>query len=467
MREDVRDAVVGGAWIFLGGLVTSLTGFVFVIIVARLVGVDAIGVASMMLSSASIAVTIVSAGLNIAVVREVAAGGLGAVRSALVLGVLLGSLAALISVPLATLIQGGLVSTYAPLMAFLSLLSLVLTSCLWGLELFRYYTLSLVVASVIKLGVASVLALLGFKLLSPILGYLAYPLTSSLIAGSVLLTYVRRLGGGRSSGSFRDVIEIIKLSLSNYPYMFSNQLITMLSVYLFAYIIKVAVSTGTLYISLMITLAIASLPGAILSASLPISTKRGSDVFSESFRIGLSLATPITIFISIAAPIILNLINPALLGGVFTLRVLLLAIPPLVALNATLYSLNRLKSLKALAILGITRLAILIAVLVGTVRVWGIVGAAVAFLVANIATLPVALKFVKYEGMIKNLMINWGLLTALTVPAMLIPTYNGLLTATTATIASVAILHITKVMRVSEVINVAKIIATDFLRRRA
>ena len=464
MERDVRDAVAGGAWLFLGSLATSLSGFVFVIVVARLVGVDAVGIASMMFSSASIAVAVVSAGFNLAVIREVAANGLRIIKSAIALGSLLGALAALISIPLATALGYGLIPTVAPLMAFSSLISLTLISCLWGLELFRYYSVSLILASIAKLVVATALALLGLKLLSPLLGYVSYPVVASLVATSILLPKYLRSELGSGVSIVKGITELIKLGLSNYPYMFSNQLITMLSVYLFAYIIKVATSTGTLYLSLMITLAVTALPGSILGAALPISTRRGSDIFGESFRLGLSLVTPLTVFLGVAASPILNVINPKLLEGVNTLRILLTSVPPLVALNTVLFSLNRVKCLRGLALLGAVRLVVLTALLLTLVKFLGIDGAAVAFLIANVAALPIGLRYVKYSGLLRVLGIAWGTQVAL-MTASVLTGFEGVVQGVLLGVASLAILHLLKVMTINDLVVVARTVATSFLRR--
>jgi len=53
------------------------------------------------------------------------------------------------------------------------------------------------------------------------------------------------------------------LMLSNYPYAFSNQIPTTLSIYLFMLLVGRPISTGTLYIALMIMLAVASVPGSL------------------------------------------------------------------------------------------------------------------------------------------------------------------------------------------------------------
>ncbi len=468
LERDVRDAVAGGAWIFLGSLATSLSGFVFVIVVARLVGVDAIGIASMMFSSASIAVAVVSAGLNLAVIREVAASGLRVVKSVVALGAVLGLIAAIISIPLALGVGYGVILVFTPLMASLSLLSVTLISSLWGLEMFREYSLSLILASVTKLCVATALAFLGFKVLAPLIGYISYPLVAIITASAILIpTYlksVRYLSDGVRRGLIKDITELLKLSLSNYPFVFSNQLVTMLSVYLFAYVVKVAASTGTLYVSLMITLAITALPGSILGAALPISTRRGSDIFGEGFRLGLSLAIPLTVFLGVAATPILNVINPKLLEGVTTLRILLASVPPLVALNTITLSLNRVKELRGLATVGVIRLVILAVLLLSLVKFLGIEGAALAFLIANTASLPIGLRYVKYSILPKVLTITWVTQVLLIITSV-ITGFEGIIQGVILAITSLIILHLSKVMTVRDLTSIAKVVVTGFIRR--
>jgi len=58
----VEDAVSGGLWIFIGSATVSVTGFLFWFVLSRIVGVECVGVASAVVSAASIAKLVVGVG---------------------------------------------------------------------------------------------------------------------------------------------------------------------------------------------------------------------------------------------------------------------------------------------------------------------------------------------------------------------------------------------------------------------
>ena len=178
--------------------------------------------------------------------------------------------------------------------------------------------------------------------------------------------------------------------------MISNQLLAMLSVYIFAYLVREVVPTGTLHISMMIALAIAAIPGSLLSAALPIGTRRNIELFADSLRIGLALATPIVVAVITAPKTILTLINPELVEGADTLRILMLSTTPLATLTAAITKLNKERDTKALTIIGVARLTLLIALLVLLTKTLGIMGAAIVYLAAN-TLLPIGLKYLPQQ----------------------------------------------------------------------
>ena len=203
---------------------------------SRLVGVESVGVAS----------TLVSAGLNIAVIREVAAEGPKAFTTSLLLALVLGSVAAVVTVPLTHSLSYGSLAPFASTLALLSITSIATAQSLVGLEEFKIYFTAMFTGSIAKIAVGVTLAVAGLGALSPIIGYLAYPLVLLLTTLILLLPVLRRSRNLRPNvAHFRS---LVKLSFSNYPYVFSNQLLTMLGVYMFAYLIREAVPTGTLYI---------------------------------------------------------------------------------------------------------------------------------------------------------------------------------------------------------------------------
>ncbi len=464
MEEHVRDTIAGGTWLFLGNLTLSLSGLVFWLVIASIVGASSIGIASIVVSSSAIAVTLVSAGLNIAVIREVAARGVRASIASLLLALIAGSIAAAISIPLVCGVGYGELSIYSSLLALSTTMSIACMFSLIGLERFREYFVAIAAGSVAKLFIGIVLAVIGMRMLAPILGYLAYPVVASATALCFLAPSIARAAKtGSAPFSSGDLKSVALLALSNYPYVFSNQLLSMLSVYVFAYLVGKPVSTGVLYISLMVALAIAALPNSLLSAALPIGTRRGVDPFSESLRIGLALATPIAVAVIAAPRAVLSLINPELVGGADTLRVLLLSIAPLTALTAAITRLNKEGERRVLAIVGVARLVLLIALLAPLTRAYGALGAATAFLAANTLTLPIALRYL--PNALRAIATPWTLHTATMLISYLAP-LNELIVAAIAVVASIAVLHLTRTITIDELYNTLRTATSTLYKHR-
>jgi len=295
VEKHVEDTVAGGTWIFLGSLAISLMGFVFWLVIARVAGVENVSIVSVSMSSALMASILVSVGMNIAVIREVAFKGARAFIASLTLA----SIASIVAASLSILLIHGLgydhLIPIASLLAISYVLSIPVLYSLIGMERSRSYFTATLAGSIAKLSVGTTLAALGLGALALLLGYLAHPLTASLLT----LTYLSFLHIPKTRRE--DLRSIATLALSNYPFVFSTQLLTMLCVYVFACIVREVISVGTLYISMMITLAILAIPNSLLNAALPIGTRRNVDPFTDSLRIGLALSTPIIVAI-IAAP---------------------------------------------------------------------------------------------------------------------------------------------------------------------
>jgi len=454
MRSDVVEAISGGVWIFLGSLSISLTGLVFWLVISRLAGVEAVGVASAIVSGASIAVTVVSAGLNIAVVREVAAKGVRAFTSSIVFALIVGVLAIAVTVPLTSILGYGGFAYVASILALASVMGVTIMQSLIGFERFKQYFIAVLTGSTMKLIVGVLLAIVGFGALAPLIGYVVFPITV-LITGLLLLYPL--LNVEELKFELSTLKGLAALTLSNYPYMFSGQILTMLGVYIFAYLVREAIPTGTLYIALMITLSIASIPVSVLSASLPVGVRRGGNPFSEGFRIGLAVATPIIVFTTAAPVTILSIINPELAWGANTLRILLLSIAPLTALTTAIMKLNKEGDTRGLTVIGLARLILLITLLPLLVGMLGLEGAAVAFLLSNTLPLPLIVRRVK---IIHSLIGLWGIQTILTlaVPAMNILGLKELTLAIPLTLLSIAIMHIFKIYTVNELLATIKAI---------
>ena len=151
VRDEVAEVVGGGTWVLLGGLAVSLAGFVFWLVLSRLVGVESVGIASAIVSASGVASTLVSAGLNIAVIREVAAEGPKAFTTSLLLALVLGSVAAVVTVPLTHSLGYGSLAFFASTLALLSIMSIAAAQSLVGFEEFKKYFTAMFTSSIAKI----------------------------------------------------------------------------------------------------------------------------------------------------------------------------------------------------------------------------------------------------------------------------------------------------------------------------
>ncbi len=457
------EVVVGGAWIFFATLVVSAAGFALWVIVSRILGVGVVGVTSAAVSAAGVASTLIAAGLPIAVMREFAAKGLNVLPPATLATLVLGAASAIV----ATLMVAALPPSFGvplwvpPVLSLMSVASTVGLQALVGLGRFKEYFASTLTASLAKVVLGVGLALLGWGALAPLLGYVSYPIVALLVTTYFLITtYLTRPRGNPGGGSLAGgVLPLIKLTYSNYPFIFSTQILNMLSVYFFAVLTGRAVDTGTLYLSLMIVLILNAVVGSALNASLSVSLRRGVDPFTGTLRLALTIAAPLAAAVSTAPTLPLHLINPALTGGASTLALLTLTIPPTAVATAALMKANKEGRHSTIAALGVTRLITLLTLLPPLARAAGTDGVALAYLAANVTPLPIAVKEV--PGTLKPLTVTWGTQTALTIAAStLTPTPTLTQAAAIALTAAAAMLAVTHATKTANLKEIAGIITT-------
>lgn len=232
--------------------------------------------------------------------------------------------------------------------------------------------------------------------------------------------------------------------------------------YVFSFLIGESFKTGILYITLMITLAIAGIPNALLSAALPIGTRRNTNPFTESFRIGLALATLAIVTVMSAPETILKIINPELVGGANALKTLLLSITPLTALTTAIMKLNRERKPGKIALIGLARLATLITLLPILSKTLGVNGATIAYLASSAILTPMAVKI--NPEILKPLTTLWALHT-LTALITLIPIYNEAAIAILSLTLTITVMHTTKTLTLQELMKTLKTITLTIIAK--
>ncbi len=462
-KESVK-AFLGGSWIVLGNLSVSLAGLLFWLIMPRLIGLRNLGEASEIISAAMLATTLVSAGLPLAVIREVAELGEDGYLAATFTGLGLALFGGVLAIGLATLLGYGEYYLVSFLLAFLSIASVPLIQGLIGLERYVAFFRALLAASLTKLVIGITLGLLGYGLLAALSGYLAQPSVFLIIALPVLPRLARRASLRRA---VRYVKRVVGLTASNYPQAVSLQLMSVLSIYLFALIAGKPVNTGALYISLMAVLALSMIPNALMTAALPISVESGKEsIIGDQLRIGLGISIPIIAFFVAAPRFTLRLIKPELAGiAGSAFLIMLLSVVPLVAVQAAVNILNKRRDERGLLAIGAIRLLVLIVAILLLAAPLGLNGAALAFLLANLAALPIALRVLGTGA--KTVLLAWGL-QVLFAPLYVLDTSSlmqlviGFLAAGISALA----VHSLSILRLREATSLVRLFARSLLYAR-
>ncbi len=458
MDKSVEESVAGGAWLFLSNAAISAAGLAFWLVVARLAGVESVGAAGAVVSAAGVAATLASSGLTLAVAREVAVRNLHAVTVSITLSLIAGPLAGLLGVGLIGALDYEGFTLYAGLLALLMVLSQAFSFILVGLEEFAGFFKASLASSIAKLGLGAALAWLGYGLLAPLAGFLAFPL---IMAASSLLIITLRLGRKAFKPGTAGLGELALLTVSNYPFMLSSQLLTVLSVYAFALFSGEEFSTGVLYIAMTASLAVASVPASLLNADLPVAARRGSDPFTETLRLGLALTTPLIAGLLAATGPILGLINPELSQGSTVLTLLLLAVTPLTVLTAATNKLNKELNRTELTVIGTVRLVSLLALIYPLTTRYSVEGAAAAYLIANMLPLPLAFRHL--PGSLIPSISFWGLQAG--IPFLLslsnLPVIASLVAAPVIALAAI---HASKIAKLNEIANTIKHALTSLFR---
>ncbi|BAA80162.2 hypothetical protein APE_1177.1 [Aeropyrum pernix K1] len=458
MDKSLEKTIRGATWIYLASLTTTATGFLFWLTIARLAGAEAVGTASLIASSAGMAATILSAGLPPAAARETAARGGQGAAAAITIGLIAAAIGGIVAYILAY--KAGLtgLNVYAALFAASTIASAALNGVLLGFMMFRLQFASIALGSIAKLFVGVGLAAIGYKALAAVIGLLTMPLTIVIVGTTVLLGLATRIGIPRITGD--NIVSLVVLAASNYPLAFSTQLFVFLSIYVYRLLGGSLESTGSLYISFMILLALASLPTSLQAASIPVGTRLGSKPQEAALRLGLAAVTPLAVALIVMAPHILSYINPELAESPNTLRILLLATSPLATLAAASSLLNKEARPRSLALFGTATLATIILFLPPLTKAYNSEGVATAFLIGT--TLNALLYAHKLKFPVKPIIATVGVSTA----AIPIALYAPSATAPFIAIAiSIIAMLVARVVGLNELNELAQLIKNTSLRQ--
>ncbi len=372
-----QKTIMGGVLLSAASLFGMSIGLLYWFLLARITGIKSIGAASAIVSSALIPASIIGAGFGLAVAREVAKNP-SILRHLIRFSVLLGFLSSLIALLLAYILYKNTVyALLASIMGFFIVTSEAGLKTLIGLEEFKYILAYIVAANLAKVLAGTYLALIGLDEVAVVTGYMLLPLLTSALSIARLV----RTDYWKSPSSIDSKRRLLSLGLSNTLFTSSNQLPISLGVYLFAAIGGDKVATGTLYLGIMASMALATLPISMSMASLPESMKREKALAWITLLPGLSVVMPILAVLVLYPEPLFGLISREFLQPQYLdiLLVLLLASPFFAVLNVGLVEFNRRASTRAIAVIAASRLSTLLVLLPLLTLYADGIGAAVAY----------------------------------------------------------------------------------------
>lgn len=452
LQGEFAEVVKGSFWIVLGSLIVNFGGLVFWLLSGRIAGAEAVGYATGAFSIAMMLSSLGNLGLNYAVLREVPGKGARAYSATLILALMLGLSIATLSILFSGMYGG--ITAYIPLIYLLtlsSLLAVVSTSALIAAFRARQVFIVNALATTVKVLAGLSLLLLGLGGYGLVAGLFSAQLVA--LATSTILAFKAL---GYSPPKLEDLVEALKVGVSNYPQILSTQLVVSAGIVLVAFLTGSPEYTGVFYIALMITLALSIIPGSMASMSLPVMVKsRHYGLADESLRVGGAAVLPLALVVGLASEDILGFVNPEFILGSSTLTVLTLAIIPQAVILNGVSKLNSRRDLGGVLRVGIVRLATLTVLVCFLTPVFGILGAALAYLASTLTPIPLLYNELNLKASLKLLVAQLILLALITPVSKLL---GAIATITIGALVPLIIIHLIGVLRIDEAAELLKMV---------
>lgn len=348
--KSSTDFVTPSLFLFMDNILVSLGGWIFWLVISKLATSSEVGLAVTVYSLVMLITTITQLGLEYPLLKKSSISGTKILGTTF----LIESVVTLASIPFIFIFMNVVYEESVEQFTWLSIGLLVILSLEF---IFRFALLgvskSKIVMIIDLIGVL-IKMLTGFVLVSLSFGtmgiLLAYLLEGFFVFFSSLFFVHKSLGFGL--GNVRFFKETIEDALINTPAKWSKMVIVILSVVLLSLFSVSASDVGIFYVSLMITLVVASFASSMAYMVIPSSNIYKKDLSSGGLRLSLSLTTPIVVVLLVASGPVLSLIGKEYESAESILIVLAMAIIPMSITVNLISKLNNLNKSRTLIITG-------------------------------------------------------------------------------------------------------------------
>lgn len=430
--------VRGAVWLSIGVIFSNFFGFIYWLIVSRIVDVDVVGRVAAILGIEALIIGFINLGVPISVQRFIGASYSGRDYDKLsqyyysnTMFLFTLSLSASIVLLIPTLTYGELFMLDLLSAIFLSILivcgfngwSVIGQSFFNAIIKTEYTALTQISSSLIRLTVSLLLIYLGYGFLGLMLGYVVAGLTTSILMLVLPIKMLRKFGAGFSISikSIKDSVEAGMVSWIPNILTLLGQWIGVLGVFS----IVGSVETGLYFVAFTITSVVMSLPQSILTLSFP-SISGMSDgrkkAMSRAVKISTSLMAPIAFFLILYPSTLPEFIGKTYTEATELVRILAfgyLVSPINTGYVYYVYAIGKYRDVLAIGLAGTIPRLLLYPIMIS---LHGDLGAAVSFSIGNITALLAVIACahrINYSLRLKEYLKIVAIPSALCIPLML------------------------------------------------
>lgn len=416
VMSDTRY-VNNGLLLFIDGLILSLSGALYWLVISKISPASEIGEATAVFSLVTLVSSLSSLAMEYPLLKKTSRQESKIFGTTLVFQLLI----TVATLPLVFYTITGFYSNTTEQFMWIAISMLMLSPLIFVprfglLGISNVKTIMLVDSAsvVVKFVLGYVLVVYGYGVYGILLSFLVQQLITAV--GSMIPSV--RVFGVRL-GNMSLVKEAIKEGLINMPSKVSKVTILSLSVVLLAVFGLSVSSIGVFYMALTISIVAGGFASSIAYMVIPASSASNKDLSTGSLRIGLVFTAPIIVALLTVPKELLSIVGQEYVGADIILAVLALAIIPSSIVWNTISKFNNQNEARKLVTIGIIEISTFLAAFWLLVPGYGILGAAVATMVAFTASAVPSVIWSE-RIILKHLLVTLGSISAGWVAGMLI-----------------------------------------------
>jgi O-antigen/teichoic acid export membrane protein len=338
------------AFLFLDLIVNAASGWLYWLVISKLVSVTEVGQSIAVYSLVLLTCTIGSLGLEYPLLKKSLTERSRIFGSAILIELMI----TIVVVPLVLYSLKDLESETSQSYIIIALVMIITISqeyvaryALLGISASKTIVVIDATGTLVKFLTGYFLVLSGFGTLAVLLSFMLQTLVTASI--SLSLAYNKF---GFSIGGFKYIRATFIEGIVNMPSIFSSTLIVSLSVVLLASFGITTSEIGVFYIALMVSVVAGSLISSMAYMVIPASSMTQTDLTSASIRIGISLTAPIIAVLLTSPDFVLSLVGTQYVSGKTLLMILAIGILPFALTTNTISRFNYLGMSRRILLIG-------------------------------------------------------------------------------------------------------------------